>query len=89
VEQTEEGMATNIRNDMSYLEAELKKSPGKFLFGDTPTAADTMMHFSAVFILKRELGMKGQSFPEVERYIKDCEATETYKRAVEKTGHQL
>ena len=89
VEQTEEGMAANIRNDMSFLEAELKKSPGKFLFGDSPTAADCMMHFSAVFILKRELGMKGHSYPEIERYIKDCEATPTYKKAVEKTGHQL
>jgi glutathione S-transferase len=82
-------MATNIRNDMNFLEEELKKSQGKFLFGDSPSAADCMMHFSAVFILRRGLGMKGQSYPEVERYIKDCEATETYKKAVEKTGHQL
>lgn len=89
VEATEEKMSKNVRADMAFLEAELKKSSGKFLFGDKPTAADIMMHFSAVFILARELGMKGQKYPEVERWIKDCEATETYKKAVEKTGHKL
>ena len=72
---------------MNYLESELKKSSGKFLLGNTVTAADMMMHFSAVFILAKELGTKGQNYAEIEKYITACEATDTYKRAIEKTGH--
>ena len=82
-------MSRNIIKDMDFLEAELKRSKGKFLLGDRVTAADCMMHFSAVFILARELGMKGKKYPEIERWIKDCESTETYKQAVKKTGHSL
>ena len=89
VAKTEAGLSRNVINDMNFLESELKKSSGKFLTGDTVTAADCMMHFSAVFILARELGVKGQKYPEIERYIQDCEATETYQKAVGKTGHQL
>ena len=89
VKKTEEGMSRNVIKDMNFLESELKKSGGKFLLGDSITAADTMMHFSAVFILARELGVKSKDYPGIERYIKDCEATESYKKAVDKTGHSL
>ena len=89
VVKTEEGLSKNVINDMNFLESELKNSSGKFLTGDTVSAADCMMHFSAVFILARELGIKGKNYPEIERYIKDCEATEAYQRAVQKTGHSL
>ncbi|KAK3701884.1 hypothetical protein LTR37_015195 [Vermiconidia calcicola] len=87
---TEEGMSKNVINDMNYLEETLKKSGSKFLFGDKPNVADTMMHFTAVFILDRELGgISTKDYPEIVRYITDCEATGTYKKAVEKTGHKL
>ena len=82
-------MSKNVIKDMDFLESELKKSGGKFLLGNTVTAADTAMHFSATFILARELGIKGRKYPEIERYLKDCEATDSYKKAVDKTGHQL
>lgn len=82
-------MSKNIINDMDFLEAALKNSGGKWIMGDKLTAADFMMHFSATFVLARELGVKGRSYPETERWLKDCEGTESYKRAVEKTGHKL
>lgn len=74
---------------MDYLEAQLGKSTGKFLVGDKVTVADCMMLFSAQFILARELGTKGRKWEKVEKWIADCEETESYKRAVEKTGHKL
>lgn len=89
VAKTEEGMSKNIKKDMDYLDAELKKSGGPFLFGDSPNAADFMVEFSAVFVLARELGVKGKDYPGIEKYIAQCEATEAYKKAVEKTGHKL
>jgi len=82
-------MSKNVRNDMNFLEAALKNSKGKWLFGDQLTAADIMMHFSAAFILARELGVKEKDYPETKRWLDDCEATESYKKAVEKTGHTL
>ena len=89
VEQTEKNMSKNVVNDMDFLEETLNKSSGKWLLGDQLTAADTMMHFSATFILARELGVKGRKYPEIERWLKDCEATDSYKKAVQKTGHSL
>lgn len=89
VAKTEEGMSKNVINDMDFLEAALKQSSGKFLMGDEVNAADTMTYFSAVFILARELGVKGKKYPEIERWTKDCEARNAYKKAVEKTGYQL
>ncbi|KAF2501560.1 thioredoxin-like protein [Lophium mytilinum] len=82
-------MAGNVQNDIDWLEAELKASTGRFLLGDEVTAADVMMHFTLKFCLKRELGTKGRSWPAVEKWVGDCEATEGYKRAVEKTGHKF
>ena len=78
-----------MQKDLDYLESELQKIGGKFLGGDTPNAADTMMGFSAAFILARQLGTKGGKWERVEQYIKDCESTETYQKAVKKTGHKL
>lgn len=89
VKKTEEGLSKNVVNDMNYLEAELSKSKGKFLCGETVTAADCMQQFSAAFIMARELGIKASSYPKTQQYLQDCEATETYKKAVQKTGHKL
>lgn len=74
---------------MNYLEAELSKGKGRFLCGVDVTAADCMMQFSAAFIMARELGIKAGSYPKTQQYIQDCEATEAYKKAVQKTGHKL
>lgn len=88
-EKTEQGMAINVCKDMDFLDAELGKNKGRFLVGDSVTVADIMMIFSTQFILARELGTKGRKWENVERWIANCEGTESYKRAVEKTGHKL
>lgn len=74
---------------MDFLENELAKSGGKFLVGDSVTVADCMMLFSAQFILARQLGVQGKKWEKINQWVKDCENTESYKRAVEKTGHAL
>lgn len=89
VAKTLEGLSKNVMKDLDYLESELGKSKGKFLLGDTVSAADIMMHFSARFIIVRELGTHGGKWPKVENWLDECEATASYKKAVEKTGHQL
>lgn len=82
-------MSVNVQKDFDWLENELKLSGTKFLVGETVTAADCMMHFSVQFILARELGTKGKKWERVEQWVKDCEATKGYKRAVEKSGYTL
>lgn len=89
VEETEEGLSKNVQKDLDHFEAELKKSGGKFLFGDQVTVADISMHFSLSFILARGLGTKGKSWPGIEQFLKDCEATESFKQAVQKSGYEL
>lgn len=88
-EKTEQGMSVNVCKDMDFLDVSLAKNKTKFLVGDTVTVADCMMLFSAQFILARQLGTKGRKWENVERWIAECEATESYKRALEKTGHKL
>ena len=86
---TEASMSRNVINDMNFLEAELEKSKGKFLEGDVVTAADVMMQFSAMFILARKLGVTNEQYPKSAAWVKECEATESFKKAVEKTGHKV
>jgi glutathione S-transferase len=87
--ETEIGLSKNIQADLDFMTAELGKSSGKFLFGDQLSVADIQMHFSVAFILQRELGTLGKRWERLEKYVRDCEATESYKKAVEKTGHSF
>lgn len=50
-----------------------------------------MVLFSIQFIFARDLngGRKVDSWKNVKRWIADCEATETWKKAVKKTGHEM
>jgi len=89
VAKTEEGVGVNVQKDFDFLESELQRSEGKFLFGDAVTAADTMMEFTADFVLARELGTKGRTWERVERYVRDCQQTATWQKARERTGHKL
>jgi glutathione S-transferase len=89
VEAAEKAMSANVQNDMSWLETELSLSQGQFLCGENVTAADIMMQFSAEFIIARELGTNGKEWPNINKWLEACKNTEGYKRAVEKTGHQL
>lgn len=89
VEATVAGLGKNVQKDLDYLEKTLGESKGKFLFGDEPTAADIMMHFSAAFILARELGTGNKQWPKINEWIKNCEERQAYKKAVQHTGHKL
>ncbi|KAF1841307.1 glutathione S-transferase [Cucurbitaria berberidis CBS 394.84] len=89
LEATEKGMSANVQADLAWLESELSASPGKFLCGDHPTAADIMMQVSAEYILKGKLGTQGKEYPMIEKWLEACKETESYKRAVQKTGHKL
>ena len=87
--QIEEGMSKNVGKDMDFLEKELEKGGTKFLVGDEVTVADIMMHFGVAFTIARGLGTKGRTWKRVEEWIARCEDTDSYKRAVKKTGHKL
>jgi glutathione S-transferase len=89
IEAAEQSMSANVQNDMSWLETELSLSSGKFLCGDHVTAADIMMQFSAEFIIQRELGTLGKEWPNINKWLERCRNTESYRKAVEKTGHKL
>ena len=89
LEAIEEGMSDNVIKDFDWLEGELQKSSGKFLVGSHITAADCMMIFSVQYILDKVLGTKAKKWPKIEEWVKNCEAMETWKKAVQKTGHSL
>ena len=91
LKELEKGLAVNVGKDLDWLESELKAGPGKFLVGDRITAADTMNLFSIQFILARDLcaGRTVSEWPGIEKWLKDCESSAGWKKAVEKTGHDL
>lgn len=71
------------------MENELKGK--RYLVGDSVSAADTMCLFSVQFIFVRDLngGRTLAEWPGVEKWVRACEGTGTWKRAIEKTGHQM
>ncbi|KAH7036714.1 glutathione S-transferase [Macrophomina phaseolina] len=85
----EKGMSANVQNDLNWIEKELSDGGSKFLVGDSVTAADIMMHFSVSYILTREIGTQGKKWPNTEAWLKRCEETASFKKAVEKTGHHM
>lgn len=82
-------MSVNVQKDFDFLEKELSQSGSKFLVGDTLTIADIMMLFTIQFILARDLGTEGNKWAAVDKWVQHCESTESYQRAVKKTGHTL
>ena len=86
---TEEKIKANVQNDLNNLRTELSKRQGKFLFGDSLSAADIMMEFIVDFTLGRELGTKGGDWKQVEQYKQDCQATSSWQKATKKTGYKL
>lgn len=89
LDEMEAKMSANVQNDLDWLEAELGRSTGRFLVGDQVTAADVMMQFTVRFVFERQLGTRGKTWPKLNTWLERCEATESYKRAVEKSGHTL
>jgi len=82
-------LSGSVHRDFDWMEQELQQKHGKFLVGDTVTAADTMMGFSVDFILKMKLGTSGKRWPAVEKWLESVHAAPAYQRAVEKTGFVL
>ena len=82
-------LAKYVATDLDWLEAELKGGDGKYLVGDHITAADTMVAFSIQFILRMKLAPEGRKWDHVEAWLKHVEGEGSYRRAVEKTGHNL
>jgi glutathione S-transferase len=81
-------LAASVKKDFDWLERELAGS-GAFLVGDQLTAADISMHLSVRFPLRFKFGTEGGSWPNVEAWLTRCEETESYKRAVAKTGFEV
>lgn len=90
LEQMEASMSANVHKAMDWLEDTLgANSAGGWIVGDHLSAADIMTHFSASFLLARQLGTRGKTWPNIKAWIEKCEATESYKRAVQKSGYTL
>lgn len=89
--ETEKNMSVSVVADLDWLEGELGSSTGRFLVGDGVTAADCMVLFSVQFIFARELGTKGMEgrWSRIMEWMERCERTETYKKAVERSGYTL
>jgi glutathione S-transferase len=85
---TEAKLVESVKKDLDWLERELAGS-GAFLVGDQLTAADISMHLSVRFPLLLIFGTEGGSWPNVEAWLTRCEETESYKRAVAKTGFEV
>ena len=47
------------------------------------------MQFSMDFITKTKLGVGDKTYPNIEKWLKTCEESEGYKKAVKKTGHKI
>lgn len=77
------------KQTFNWLELELQAGNGEFLVGNHVAAADTMMEFSAQFILTRKLGTGDRCWPAIEVWLQSPGVQASSKGAVEKTGHSL
>ena len=89
IEEMEANLRPNVHNDLDWLEGELKKGGGKYLVGDSLTAADILMQFSIEFMFARGLGTQGKEWPNINKWMKGLAQESSYKKAVEKTGYSL
>lgn len=83
------GLSAQVHRDFDWLEDELRRRDGKFLLGDNVTVADIMMGFSVAFIIKMGLGTEQKTWPSINAWLDNIEATPTYQQAVRKTGYAL
>lgn len=94
----EEKLSRNVRNDLGWIEGHLKQQGTRFLMGNTVSVADIMMQFSIEIIYARKLGLNAQEageeggdgrWPETKKWLDRCMATDSFKRAVKKSGYTL
>jgi glutathione S-transferase len=48
-----------------------------------------MVQFSAEFIIAKDLGTQGREYPNVKMWLDACRETDSYQRAMKKTGHEV
>ena len=89
IAEIERTLSTPVKEDFEWLTKELLKGNGKYLVGSSVTVADCMLSFSCQFIIAQELGVKAGDYPVVEKWLRNLEAGEVYKRAEKKSGHHL
>ncbi len=87
-------MSPNMHNNLNWLDSHLKsvhEAGGRYLVGDHLTAADINMLFSIQLIYDRKLGLEDteQEWEHTERWRREMEEEESWKRCVEKTGFKL
>lgn len=80
-------LAANVELDLDWFDAELNKSTGRFLVGDTVTVADIMVLFNIQFVHAWKIGTTRKSWPRIEVWRKNCEETDSYQRALLRTGY--
>lgn len=88
----EDFMSKNVQNDLDYVEAELakNKSDGElFLVGNKFSAADCMMAFSCEFVIKKDLGVQGKTWPNVNKWLAGLEKRPAYIKARKEAPHEL
>lgn len=84
-----------LQSQSSTTTTSSNESANQYLAGGTDfTAADTMCLFSILFIFARGLygakaGQEEEKWPAVKGWMARCEGTESWRRAVERTGHVL
>ncbi|KAG5979440.1 hypothetical protein E4U54_006923 [Claviceps lovelessii] len=84
-------VAPNVRKHLAFINEQLETSSGKYLCGQTLTAADILMSFPLIAGAARFDGLaswKGGSweneFPKVAQYVQDLQAEPGYKKSVER-----
>lgn len=78
-------MQPNLRTHFSFLENQLKSSPGggKYLCGEHLTGADIIVSFPLMAGRSRT-GLTKELYPTLSAYVDRLEAEPGYKKAVEK-----
>lgn len=91
-------LSVNVLKDLDWLEGELAESKSGWLVGDGITLADIMVEFCVEFFFARKIGLRteegkrdeaGERWKNVKAWLKKCQESESYKKAVEKTGYTL
>ena len=80
----------NIKRHLAFIESQLASSSGKYLCGESLTAADILMSFALIVGAGRfddlgswEGGTWTKAYPKVAEYVRLLEAEKGYKRSVE------
>jgi glutathione S-transferase len=84
----------NIHNALNWLDGHLKtihEKGGRYLVGESLTAADVNMLFGLQLIYDRKLGLEGneQRWEHVERWMNDMQDEHSWKRCVQKTKFKM